>query len=237
MINDYPLSENQINQLRYVPRLTQDGFTKRKTPDDVFSQILKYYQDNKDNFTLEDSSLSTNGISNIDDIESPAAYLAYNYDFTMLILESLKIIHEEWCKFELIASMGYGPRKYVKGSYLRPHADKPQTHVISSIINIDQDDKHDWPLQIYGYDNEVNEVYLKPGEMFLYEGSKLLHGRTQPYQGTHFVNLFLHYRPSEYYIPKVDVEGAYSYKDLNTETDWIDFSNKNTSERIVGITF
>ena len=38
-------------------------------------------------------------------------------------------------------------------------------------------------------------------------------------------------------LAKLFEQGLVSYKDLNTETDWIDFSNQNTSERIVGKTF
>lgn len=237
MIEDYQFTENQLNQLKYVPRLTQDGFTKRKLSDELFFQIKKYYEDNINNFYMEESGLGTNGIGNVKDLEGPAAYIAYNHDFTTLVLENLKKVHEDWCEFELKASMGYGPRKYINGSYLQPHADKPYTHVISSIVNIDQDDNHDWPLQIYGYDNKVHEVFLKPGEILLYEGSKLLHGRILPYKGTHFVNLFLHYRPVEYHIPRVDKYGFVGLKDLTEENDWIDFYNKNTSERIVGKTF
>jgi len=78
---------------------------------------------------------------------------------------------------------------------------------------------------------------LRPSEILLYEGSKLLHARIHPYEGTHFVNLFLHYRPVEYHIPRIDKYGFVGLKDLTEENDWIDFHNKNTSERIVGKTF
>jgi prolyl 4-hydroxylase len=57
------------------------------------------------------------------------------------------------------------------------HVDTVNTHVVSAIINVDQDVDEDWPLLILDHaDNEVNLV-MQPGDMVLYESAKLLHGR------------------------------------------------------------
>ena len=73
----------------------------------------------------------------------------------------------------------------------------------------------DWPLQIYDNNGTLHEVTLAPGEMVWYESAKLLHGRSQPLNGTRLVadifskkrktnlemnftrfeNLFVHYMP------------------------------------------
>tara|TARA_R100000081_G_C4771415_1_gene145790 strand:- start:150 stop:923 length:774 start_codon:yes stop_codon:yes gene_type:complete len=234
-------TDNQINQLKYVPRLTKDGFGKRRLTDKIFSVITDYYKDNKEEFVDEDGGLDKNGIINAWDETEPGSYIAPHKDFTIWCLENLKVFHEDWCGFELFPCMGYGPRKYVEGAYLQAHADRPYTHIISSIINIDQDVESKWPLQIYGYDNKLHNVFLEPGDILYYEGAKLLHGRTQPLNGKYFVNLFLHYRPIEWFLPQENVGGFLKQKKLHedktTESDWIEFYEKNTSERICGKKF
>ena len=42
---------------------------------------------------------------------------------------------------------------------------------------------------------EVHEINLEPGELLLYEGARLVHGRPWPFVGDYYVGLFLHYRP------------------------------------------
>ena len=37
------------------------------------------------------------------------------------------------------------------------------------------------------------EIFLKPGEMALYEGAVVPHGRQFPFNGDFFDNLFVHY--------------------------------------------
>ena len=39
-------------------------------------------------------------------------------------------------------------RRYNNGSVLRMHVDTVGTHVVSAIINVDQDVEQDWPLLI-----------------------------------------------------------------------------------------
>ena len=38
-------------------------------------------------------------------------------------------------------------------------------------------------------------VTLKPGEMVMYEGAVVPHGRPYPLNGDFYENLFVHYRP------------------------------------------
>ena len=241
MNSAYSFTDNQVNQLKYVPRLTETGFGKEILPNEVFEVIQDFYETNKENFIVENNGLETNGIVNIWDKSEPPAYIAPNKEFLIWTLEKLKVYHEQWCGFELEGCMSYGPRKYVTGAYLQPHADRPYTHVISSIVNIDQDVNREWALEIYGYDNKLHNVFLKPGEIFFYEGAKLLHGRTRPLDGQFFVNLFLHYRPVEWNIPSENKAGWVKQMDLTSdktrESDWKKFYEMNMSERICGKKF
>ncbi len=68
-------------------------------------------------------------------------------------------------------------RKYTNGSILRMHVDTCTTHVVSAIINVDQDVEEDWPLLILDHEDNEHNLIMQPGDMVLYESAKALHGR------------------------------------------------------------
>ena len=41
----------------------------------------------------------------------------------------------------------------------------------------------------------LHEVDMAEGDIIYYESARCLHGRMQPLEGAHYVNLFAHYRP------------------------------------------
>lgn len=89
----------------------------------------------------------------------------------------------------------YGIRRYNRGAALKPHRDWEKTHIISAILNIDQDVDEEWPLQIEDHFYRTHHILLTPGEMLLYEGARLMHGRPTPLNGNHYSNIFVHYSP------------------------------------------
>ena len=50
----------------------------------------------------------------------------------------------------LLGTSVYGIRRYNTGSWLATHLDRIDTHVISVILQIDQDVDQDWPLFLIG---------------------------------------------------------------------------------------
>ena len=50
-----------------------------------------------------------------------------------------------------------------------------ETHIISAIINVCQKVEEPWPLDIFDHKENHHKLYLKPGEMVLYESSRFLH--------------------------------------------------------------
>jgi len=112
------------------------------------------------------------------------------------ILERLKPIHEAWSGTELEGTTAYGLRIYRERATLDMHVDQAATHIISSILHVDHDPVGDpWPLAMEGFDGRINEVYLEPGDLLLYESSKCLHGRPRRFNGAWYSSLFIHYRP------------------------------------------
>lgn len=77
---------------------------------------------------------------------------------------------------------------------LEIHRDRLETHVASVILNIDQNVKTDWLLSIEDHMVRKHEISLKPGEMLLYEGGRLKHGRPLPLDGSSYANVFAHYK-------------------------------------------
>jgi len=111
--------------------------------------------------------------------------------------EELKPILEEWYgNGSLKMTSIYGVRKYTDGSILRMHVDTANTHVISAIINVDQDVDEPWRLLILDHEENEHWITMEPGDMVLYESAKMLHGRPEPMKGERYENIFLHYMPT-----------------------------------------
>ena len=71
-------------------------------------------------------------------------------------------------------------------------------HQISAIINISQNVREEWPLVIYDHLANEHKIYMKPGEVILYESAKCYHGRPIPLEGSEYSNIFVHYRPTKW---------------------------------------
>ena len=111
------------------------------------------------------------------------------------IEDIIKPIIEKWAgtKVRKLSKI-YGIRRYLRGAQLLLHVDKYPTHILSAILQFDQKVDEEWPLLLIDFEGVKKKVYLKPGEMVLYESAKLLHGRQIPLNGTFFDNLFVHFR-------------------------------------------
>ena len=65
------------------------------------------------------------------------------------------------------------------------------------------DTEIDWPLVIEDNYYRTHHVMIKPGDVVLYEGGRLLHGRPIAFEGKAFANLFCHFKPVGYEAPKM----------------------------------
>ncbi len=87
--------------------------------------------------------------------------------------EVLRPILEEWSGVALEPTEMYGIRRYKDGAWLQLHVDKLRTHVVSAILQIDQEVDEVWPLMLIDLTGNSREVDLQPGEMLLYESAKV----------------------------------------------------------------
>ena len=194
-----------FNTVEEIPRFTENGFMKMKVPDDIWGIVQDSYKLLQDKEDLEHFD-GKKGIidTNIEGAESSTIFsFEHIPNIRTQIHNMLMPYHEEWSKARIEPSYVYGIRSYQRGATLASHVDRIATHHISTIMIVDKDLKcgcqhrefgDDWALDIQGHDGEWYEVFAEPGEMILYESAVCEHGRSKPFQGTHFRNFYTHYK-------------------------------------------
>lgn len=179
-------------QPQMVRRVTDSGFEKRKLPPATYKWLKEWYDEQK--LIQEVGEGPVGPCMNQHIAPSRITHLPGNLKDKLS--RELRDILEGWYGGELEMTSIYGIRKYQNGSVLRMHVDTVNTHVVSSIINVDQGIDEVWPLIILDHDDNEHTVLMEPGDMLLYESAKLLHGRPDPFKGTHYDNIFVHYKPT-----------------------------------------
>lgn len=177
----------------FLPNFTNLGFKKEKVPDDIFQELRTFLDENLEHEEKEYQSLdylpNDTGVHPTGMIELPV-------ELKEKTAAALKPMVEEWGDTELAPTSVYGIRRYHEGTRLLAHRDTTNTHILSAIVNIEQDVEEEWPLEIEDNVYRSHEVYLQPGEMLLYESARLLHGRRTPLKGKSYSNVFIHFMPS-----------------------------------------
>jgi len=189
--NEIYSSSNVIKKKSY----TKEGFTKTEFDKPLFTEISAFYSDNRNQDEKE--QIDGNFVYIPESKDEASKLIELPVDLKEKIHSALKGPLEEWSGISLEPTFVYGIRIYQKGAVLIPHRDREETHIISAIINIDQEVSEDWPLVIEDHFYRKHEVNLKPGEVLYYESAKLLHGRPIPLNGKSFANIFCHFMPTK----------------------------------------
>ena len=176
-----------------VPKFTDLGFDHREMPQEICSYLTQFYEENKHRARQESFPID-NPLINAHEV--PMHMIHIPGDKKRWIASIIQPALEEWTGQKLKFSILYGLREYSKGAVLMGHCDELETHVISTILHL----KHDpidvpWPIEVYGFDKERHYLEDAPCTMTFYESSTLIHGRPSTYNGTSWVNAFLHFRP------------------------------------------
>jgi len=178
------IRENNEN----IPSHAQTGFLKMPIPSALFHQLLTFHANNRDQVIEEqvpDFIHSKQGTA--------SGLIELSSEIKGSIHKTLQPISEAWSGCLIEPTYVYGIREYYRGAVLEPHRDRLQTHEVSLILNINQKADNNWPLLIEDHHYRQHHVYLTPGQMVLYEGCRLLHGRPEPFEGDFFANIFVHY--------------------------------------------
>ena len=63
---------------------------------------------------------------------------------------------------------------------------------VDALCRVDRDTDEPWPLCVEDGAGGRHHVVLEPGEMLLYEGARLRHGRPYPLCGASYAGIYLH---------------------------------------------
>ena len=122
-------------QPQLVRPVTDLGFEIRKLPEETYTWLKTWY-DEQQRLAEE---LEGGAGPCMNQQVAPSAITHLTPEYKDRLSEDLQAMLEEWFGGELSLTSIYGVRKYVNGSVLRMHVDTVNTHVVSAIINVDQD--------------------------------------------------------------------------------------------------
>ena len=167
------------------------GFKKTRLEPQLYARLRAHFRDNIERFRPEGP---------VDEIRTTAqqtipTLLFDDEAFNARLAAELRPLHEAWAGMPLLLSHCYGIRCYQRGTFLYKHVDR-QPHFVSSTICVDHALESPWPLSISTLDGQVNQIDLAPGELVLYEGTRLAHGRPYPLDGDFYAGIFVHYYPA-----------------------------------------
>ncbi len=106
-------------------------------------------------------------------------------------VEKLLPVFENYFGINLFPTYSYC-RKYLSGSYLLPHTDRPSCEFTASFTIALEGDSI-WPIFLQDNFGNVVESIIYPGDCLMMNGTKLPHWRLQYVEGKWQMQLFLHY--------------------------------------------
>ena len=192
----WKISSNYLRNFKQpllLPMFTKQGYHKTKIPNSLYQDIMEFYRAGKVNRRHESGFVDPL----INDREVRCTMVKLSEEMVDHIAEIIKPLMEAWSNVSLELTYLYGIREYYTGNILRNHVDRVSTHVISAILQIDQEMEGQpaWQLEVITRDGKRRHTSLKPGEMLFYESATIIHGRPMPLQGKIYANAFLHYKP------------------------------------------
>lgn len=101
---------------------------------------------------------------------------------------------------KLQATYVYGLRQYGKGAVLKAHRDRIETHQVSFSVTYFKNE--DWALELELENGKLYPIELKEGQSLYYEGARQKHGRTKPFKGSSYINMYVHYKVVDQPKPK-----------------------------------
>ncbi len=198
---DNKMFTKSVNE--FVPNYTPSGIHKIEMPSQLFDKVNQFYRNNRKDLADEhvQGGFIFNGDSRAKIRKTSSSIVNLTPELRQEVHDALKPLMEDWCGQTLEPTFVYGIREYHNGAVLKMHRDRIDTHIISAIINVDQDTEEDWPLVIEDNYYRTHHIMIKPGEVILYEGGRLLHGRPIMFEGVSFANMFCHFKPVDYEAP------------------------------------
>jgi prolyl 4-hydroxylase len=196
MISTYCCDRNRLTISKqrgeYLKPLTWSGYAVQRLNEDVHLALMNFYVSNKN---MTEPEPGGGFIKNSGGNEPSSLMLPLPKALQLKLQSHLRPAVESWCARRVEPTFVYGIRIYQSGATLVLHRDRPTTHIIGAIVNIDQETDVPWPLMIEDHFHRMHEVVLCPGEVLIFESARLLHGRPKPLCGRLYANVFCHFVP------------------------------------------
>jgi prolyl 4-hydroxylase len=193
MSRDQPASQHNYTEI---------GFKKRKLPEQVYKILKDFYNDNQHKrkiekwgrgYTYTNHWVAPTFMVSVEDSNLRGS----GNDIKTRVWEGVRPVIEEWTGHKVKPTSMYGIRIYTDGAILATHVDRLPL-VSSCIVNVAQDVREPWPIEVYDHAGKAHNVTMEPGDMVLYESHTVLHGRPAPLNGTSFANIFIHFEPLDH---------------------------------------
>lgn len=184
-----------------IPHLTPNeegnGFLKMNMTKLMQDTLFEFYRLNVNTSTMTKHEPVSGYYSNIHAVDMDKIDLDRFTGVRRIVVKEMQQILQWWTLRKLAHTSTFGSRIYRKGSMLINHVDRADTHLASAVLQVAQNcpKGQGWPLEVESTAGELYEVYLQPGEMVLYEGARLFHGRPSRSNCTEFANIFSHFAP------------------------------------------
>jgi len=188
-------------QAAYITNVTayEGGYLKMEMTDRLKEILYPWYKERKlDSMTRHEAI--PGGFTNNHKAYFDIIPLSAFPQVKAAIVKEMRQVLEWWTKQKLRHSETFGVRIYRRDAMLVNHLDRQETHVASAVLQVGQKVDEGWPIEvIHPHRPGRKEVYLQPGQMILYEGARITHGRPMRFRGREFGNIFTHFAPIGWY--------------------------------------
>jgi hypothetical protein len=190
-----------VDQINRIPKVTAGpGYAKMSFTQPMHDALTEWYAARRHD-SMKPHGVIPGGYTNNDHVLIDKVNLDHFPETHGAVLREMREILQWWTGLRLKHTSTFGVRVYRRGSSLIDHVDRMDTHLASAVIQIDQrvDADGGWPLELLLPNRTVAEVYTQPGEIILYEGAWLRHGRPMRFKGDEFANVFSHFAPPDWH--------------------------------------
>ena len=186
-------NEHMAEQQGLPPKYSNKEYHVIDTPNEVTNMLTTIMMAEKGNGKLETGITEINNKSRIFSLDDYPAQKNRIHELYLPIAEKLS-------GQKLEPTFVYGLRQYSKDAVLKAHRDRVDTHQVSFSVTYFKN--KDWPIELELENGKLYPIELKEGQSLYYEGARQKHGRTKPFKGTSYINMYVHYKVVDQPKPK-----------------------------------
>ena len=186
-------NEHMEVQRGLPPKFSNAEYTLIDTPSEVTNMLTSIMMEQKNKGKQETGITEITGGSKIFSLDDYPAQKNRIHELYLPIAERLS-------GQKLQPTFVYGLRQYGKGAVLKAHRDRRDTHQVSFSVTYFKNE--DWALELELENGKLYPIELKEGQSLYYEGARQKHGRTKPFKGTSYINMYVHYKVIDQPKPK-----------------------------------